>query len=71
MRRVTSDVNIEFYKLYQVIWGTQCKSVSSGIGGHRRPRSDCASAQSDQGLHCPLTESVDTTECIIGEQMPG
>ena len=23
--------------------------------GQRRPRSDCADAQSDQGLHCPLT----------------
>ena len=28
----------------------------------RMPRSACASAQSDQGLHCPLTESFDTTE---------
>ena len=28
------------------------------------------SAQSDQGLHCPLTESLDTTECMIGEQRP-
>ena len=35
------------------------------------PRSDCASAQSDQGLHCPLTKSLDTTECMNGEQRPG
>ena len=28
-------------------------------------------AQSDQGLHCPLTESLDTTECLNGEQRPG
>ena len=24
-----------------------------------------AYAQSDQGLHCPLTESLDTTECMM------
>ena len=28
-----------------------------GICGERRPRSDCASAQSDQDLRCPLSES--------------
>ena len=28
---------------------------------------DCASAWSDQCLHCPLTESLDTTECMNGE----
>ena len=47
------------------------KNVSSGICGQRRPRTACASAQSDQPLRCPLTESLDTTECINGEQMPG
>ena len=25
---------------------------------------------SDHGLNCPLTESLDTTECINGEQRP-
>ena len=25
----------------------------------------------DQGLHCPLTESLDTTECMNEEQVPG
>ena len=30
-----------------------------------------ASAQSDQHLPCPLTESLDTIECINGEQIPG
>ena len=30
-----------------------------------------ASAQSDQGLQCPLTDSMTTTECIKGEQRPG
>ena len=29
-----------------------------------------APAQSDQGLHCPLTEWLDTTECTNGEQRP-
>ena len=39
----------------------------------RRPRSVCVSAQSDQNLHCSLhvIESLDTTECMNGEQMPG
>ena len=45
--------------------------MSSGICGQRRPRSAWASAQSDQGLHCLLTESLDATECINGEQQPG
>ena len=35
-----------------------------------RPRSAWASMQSDQGLHCLLTESLDTTECMKGEQKP-
>ena len=29
------------------------------------------SAKSDHGLHCPLTKSLNTTECINGEQRPG
>ena len=44
--------------------------MSSGICGQRSPRSACASAQSDQGFHCPLIESFDTTECKNGEQRP-
>ena len=48
------------------IWAAPCKNVSSGICGQRRPRSACASAQSDQGLWYPLTESLDTIECING-----
>ena len=48
-----------------------CKNdVSLGTCGQRRPRSDCASAQSDQGLPCPLIESLDTTECLNEEQRP-
>ena len=44
--------------------------MSSGICGQRRPRSACASAQSDQGLRCPLKDSLDTTKCINGEKCP-
>ena len=52
------------------IWAMPCENVSLGICGQRRPRSACAFAQSDQGLHCPLTESLDSTECTNGEQRP-
>ena len=48
-----------------------CKNVSAGICGQQRPRSACAYAQSDQGLCCPLTESLDKIKCINGDQMPG
>ena len=47
------------------------KNVFSGIFGQQRPRSACASAQSDQGLRCPHTESLDTIECSSGEEMLG
>ena len=47
------------------------KTVSSGICGQRRPRSVCVSAQSNQGLHYPLTESLDTIKCINLEKMSG
>ena len=49
----------------------QCDNVFWGICAQQRPRSACAFAQSDQGIHCPVTESLDTIECISGEQMPG
>ena len=39
-----------------------CKNVYSGICEQRRSRSARASAQSDQDLHCSLTESLDTTD---------
>ena len=44
------------------IWGSDGKhnSDSSGICGQRRRRA----AQSDQGFHCPLLESLDATECM-------
>ena len=43
-----------------VKWAMPCENVYSGIY-----------AQSDQGLHGPLTEWLDTIECINAEQMPG
>ena len=52
-------------------WTAPCANVSSGICGQRRPRLDCASAQSDLGLRCPLAESLDTRECMNGEQRLG
>ena len=41
------------------------------ICGHRRPRSACASAQSDQDLRRSLTELLDTRDRITGKQIPG
>ena len=42
-----------------------------GFGHMLRPRSACVSTQSHQDLPCPLTESLDTTGCMNGEQRPG
>ena len=50
-----------------MIWDAPCENVSSGICVQRKPRSDCVSAD----FHCPLTISLDTTECVNGEQRPG
>ena len=50
-------------------WAALCENVSSGTFGQRNPRSACAAVHSDQGLHCPLTESLGTTECMNGERM--
>ena len=35
------------------------RKLPYAICAQRRPRSDCASAQSDQGLLCSLSESLD------------
>ena len=53
---------IDSYPISNII----CENVF-GICGQRRPRSDCAPAQSDLGLHCPLAESLDSTECMNGD----
>ena len=60
----------QFECLKRDVWITPCENVSRRICGQRRPRSACASAQSDQGLRCPLTETSDIIECINEEQMP-
>ena len=51
-------------------WAMQ-KHVFRHICRQQRPRSACASTQSDQGIHYLLTESLDTTECLSGWQRPG
>ena len=50
---------------------TPCETMSLDICGQTTPRSACKFTQSDHGFHCPLTESLDTTECMNGEQRPG
>ena len=57
-------------KTEDIIWAVPCEKVSSGIWGQQRPRSDCSDEQSDQGLSCPQTESLDTIECCNGEKIP-
>ena len=47
------------------IWAAPCENVSSNICGQRKPRSACASAQSDLGLCCPLTESLNTGHFFV------
>ena len=37
-----------------------CQNVSSGMCGQRMPRSACAYAQSDQGLHCLLNALMES-----------
>ena len=50
------------------IWAATWKNVCLGIYGQRRPRSACASAQSDQDPRCPPTELLDTTEYMNRKQ---
>ena len=62
-KEITVDLN----------WAPPCKYV---FFEHMRTanaqiRLRNASAQSDQGLHCPLTELSDTAESMNGGQMPG
>ena len=40
----------------QISWATPRENVSSGLCGERKSRPASASAQSDQGLHCMLTD---------------
>ena len=50
------------------------RAMRKRVCGHMltaEAKSACAFVQSDQGLHCPQTESSDTIECINGQQWPG
>ena len=57
----TQSYHSYWLQLTKIIRVAPCENVSSVICGPRRPRSACTSAQSDKGLRCPLTESLDTS----------
>ena len=66
-----SDQSARMHRLIWVFIGSTyqkicflhiCRAMSSSTRWQRRPRSDCAFAQSDQGLRSPLTEN-ETIEC--------
>ena len=61
------DPNNSVIKRLWCIWVVPCKMVSLGMWGQQRPRPTCTFLQSDKGLYCPLTESLDTIECIDGQ----
>ena len=46
---------------------TNINIFTLNIRTQQRPRSACANVQSDQGLHCMLTESLDNIEFINEE----
>ena len=58
------------FTLYSILT-VQSENMTLGICRQQRPRSACPYVLSDQGFHCPLTETLDTTECINVEQMLG
>ena len=53
------------------MWAAPSENVSSGSCGQQRSRSAYTSSQSDQSPYCPLTQSLNTTECMNGEERPG
>ena len=74
-----SDLFLFFYYIFFKWWISTiftrqiklpalCENVSSGICGQWKPKSASAFAQSDQVLYCPLTELLDTIECMNGEE---
>ena len=67
---VTGSLRVMVWLCSLIVRAAPCGNVSVSICRQRRPRSACASMQSDQGIHCPQTESLDTIECFNGEQMP-
>ena len=52
----------------QLLFGPRHIKTCIRVCGQRRLRSACASTQSDQGFHCPPTESLATTKCMNGDQ---
>ena len=69
---------LEFCILTTIIWRGEMKPTIimlaaqyMGICIHWKPRSTCTYAQSNQSFHYLQTESLDTTECMNGEQRPG
>ena len=52
-------------------WAVPFKNMSSGLCRQQRLSSACTSTQSDQGLHCLLTEWLDTIDGMNVEQRPG
>ena len=52
------------------IWAAPCENVSLGTCIKERPWSACTSRQSDQGLLCLPTESLDSIKYTNGDQMP-
>ena len=67
---VTGSLRVMVWLCSLIVRAAPCGNVSVSICRQQRPRSACASMQSDQGIHCPQTESLDTIECFNGEQMP-
>ena len=57
--------------IHKMILDAPGENISSGICVQQMPKSAYASAQFDQDLHCPLTESLDSTKYMNGEQRPG
>ena len=66
MKQIARKIN------FQEIYVTRrAKTSLQAYVDNEDPRSACASAHSDQGIHYPIIESLDTTECMKGEQRPG
>ena len=48
------------------VWSVPCENVSSSISADSKGQ-DQPAHLSDPGLHCPLRESLNTTEYMNGE----
>ena len=73
-RRVfVMSVRRSFFSCYHkdIVLAAPTKTAKSQKCGQRSPRAACTPSHSDQGLHRPLTVSLDTAGCKNGEQRPG